>query len=166
MKKLNFEFIVDKKNNTITVEREFAANRQLVWDCYTKSELLDQWFSPKPLSTKTKSMDFKEGGHWVYAMVEPNGTEYWGRMDYLQINPIDFYRALDGFCDSEGKLNPEMPRSEWEVNFKNFEENTLVETLIKYNSLEDLETVVKMGVEEGMISTLEHLDELLLRLKK
>jgi uncharacterized protein YndB with AHSA1/START domain len=61
---MQFDFIVDKEKNTLTVKREFAANRQLVWDCHTKSELLDQWFAPKPLTTKTKSMAFRDGGHW------------------------------------------------------------------------------------------------------
>ena len=70
---LHFDFLVDKKKNTITVRREFAANRQLVWDCYTKSELLDQWFAPKPFTTKTKSMEFNDGGHWIYAMIDPDG---------------------------------------------------------------------------------------------
>lgn len=60
---LQFDFLVDKEKNTINVRREFLANQQLVWDCYTKRELLDQWFAPKPLSAKTKSMDFSEGGH-------------------------------------------------------------------------------------------------------
>src|SRR5688572_32700048 len=76
---LQFDFIVDKEKNTLTLKREFAANRQLVWDCYTKSELLDRWFAPAPLTTKTKSMDFRPGGHWIYAMVDPDGKEYWGR---------------------------------------------------------------------------------------
>lgn len=39
---LQFYFVVDKNKHTITVKREFAAPRPLVWDCYTKSELLDQ----------------------------------------------------------------------------------------------------------------------------
>lgn len=111
-------------------------------------------------------MEFKEGGHWIFTMVEPNGTQYWNRMDYLRINPIDLYKALDGFCDSEGNLNTEMPRSEWKVNFTDSKEHSLVETVITYKSLKDMETVIKMGVKEGMISTLERLDDLLLTLKK
>jgi len=74
---MQFDFIADKKNNTITVRREFDAGRQLVWDCHTKSELLDRWFAPKPFTTKTKSMDFRSGGQWHYAMIEPSGAEYW-----------------------------------------------------------------------------------------
>jgi uncharacterized protein YndB with AHSA1/START domain len=163
---LQFDFLVGKEKNTLTVKREFAADRQMVWDCYTKEELLNQWFAPKPLTTKTKSMDFKDGGHWIYAMVDPTGTEYWGRTDYVKINPIEFYTALDAFCDNNGNINTDLPRAEWVVNFISLGENALVESVVTYKSLADLEAVVQMGMEAGMASTLEKLDELLLKLKK
>ncbi len=159
---IQFDFLVDKVNSTLTIKREFAANRQLVWDCYTKSELLDQWFAPKPLTTKTRVMDFSEGGHWHYAMVEPNGQEYWGRMDYQTIQPIANYTALDGFCDGTGTLNPELPRSKWNVSFADVATHTLVETVVSYASPDALQQVINMGLREGLTSTLERLDELLL----
>lgn len=159
-----FDFLVDKEKNTLTVKREFAAGRQLVWDAHTKSELLNQWFAPRPMTTKTKTMDFSEGGHWVYAMIEPNGTEYWGRMDYVTINPIERYTGLDGFCDNNGVLNPDLPRAEWDVRFDDYNDNSIVTSVVKYNSLSDLETVIQMGMEEGMKSTLERLDDLLEKL--
>lgn len=161
---LLFDFIVDKVKNTLTIKREFAAERQLVWDAYTKSELLNQWFAPKPMTTKTKSMDFSEGGHWIYAMIEPNGNEYWGRMDYVTINPIEHYTGLDGFCDNNGVLNPDLPRAAWDVRFDEYNDNSIVTSVVKYNSLSDLETVIHMGMEEGMKSTLERLDDLLEKL--
>lgn len=163
---LQFDFLVDKENNTLTIKREFLADRQLVWDCYTKSELLDQWFAPKPLTTKTKSMVFKEGGHWHYAMVEPNGTEYWGYTEYLSIKPIDFYTALDAFSNEKGEINEEYPKSKWKVSFTDKDANTLVETVVAYKSLTDLEAVIQMGMEQGLTATLEKLDELLLVLKQ
>jgi len=159
---VQFDFLVNKEKNTITIKREFAAKRQLVWDCYTKSELLDRWFAPKPFTTKTKFMDFSEGGYWHYAMVEPNGQEYWGRMDYQTIQPIDNYTSLDGFCDDTGALNPELPRSKWNVTFSDVATHTLVETVVSYTSSEALQQVIKMGLKEGLTSTLERLDELLL----
>ncbi len=164
--KLQFDFLADKEKNTLTIRREFMANRALVWDCYTKSDYLNQWFAPKPLTTKTKSMDFREGGHWHYAMVEPNGTEYWGLTEYIQIKPIDFYTALDAFSNAEGEINKDLPRAKWLVNFKDKGDNALVETIVTYNSLADLETVVQMGMEQGMMATLEKLDTLLLTLTK
>ena len=163
---LQFDFIVDKEKKTFTVKKEFAASRQLVWDCHTKSELLDRWFAPQPFTTKTKSMDFREGGHWLYAMVEPEGKEYWGRMDYLKINPIKSYTGLDAFCDEKGEVNPELPRASWDVTFQDLAENSLVQTVVTYNSLADLETVIQMGMKEGLTSTLERLDDLLLTLNK
>ncbi|WP_244146927.1 SRPBCC family protein [Paraburkholderia bryophila] len=134
----------------------------MVWDCYTKSEFLDRWFAPKPLTTKTRFMDFSEGGHWHYAMVEPNGQEYWGRMDYQTIRPIDNYTSLDGFCDDTGKLNPDLPRSKWNVTFSDLAAHTLVETVVSYTSSEAIQQVINMGLKEGLTSTLERLDELLL----
>ena len=163
-KTLFFDFTVDKVNNTINIKREFAGNRAFVWDCYTKSEILDQWWMPHPWKSRTKSMDFREGGHWQYAMVEPNGQRHLGRMDYLTIQPIDGYTSLDGFCDDTGALNPALPRSTWDVTFIDLGKHTVVETVVSYPSAEALEQVIQMGLEEGLTSTLERLDELLLTL--
>ena len=163
---LQFDFLVDKEKNTITVKKEFAAPRQLVWDCYTKKDLLDQWFAPQPFTTRTKVMEFREGGSWIYAMIDPEGKEYWGRMDYLKIKPIDRYEALDGFCDENGDINKDLPRSNWEVTFSDVASNALVQTVVRYKSLSDLEAVIQMGMKEGLTSTLERLDDLLLTLKK
>lgn len=159
---LQFDFLVDKENKSITVKREFSAKRQLVWDCHTKSELLDKWFAPKPFTTKTKSMNFSEGGHWHYAMVDPSGTEYWGYTEYVSISPIDSYKTLDAFSDENGAINPDLPRANWVVTFTDKGQHTLVQTYVTYPTLEGLEQVLQMGMKEGLTSTLERLDELLL----
>ncbi|RCK20060.1 ATPase [Thalassospira profundimaris] len=161
---LRFNFIADMQKGTLTVRREFAAARQLVWDCYTKSELLDQWYAPKPLTTKTQSFDFREGGHWHFAMIDPNGTHYWSRTDYETITPIDGYTGYDSFTDETGATNPDLPRSHLAMTFTDQGSHTLTETVVSYNSAEDLQTVIDMGMEEGLTSTLERLDELLLKL--
>ncbi|TAL54398.1 SRPBCC domain-containing protein [Pandoraea sp.] len=163
---LQFDFIVDKEKSRIIVKREFAAKRQLVWDCHTRRELLDQWFAPKPLTTRTKHMEFKEGGYWHYAMIMPDGQAFWSRLDYQAIHPIDDYAALDGFCDEAGVVNPEMPRARWEVTFTDANGHTLVTTVVMYRSPDDVQKVIEMGMEEGMASTLERLDELLLAMDK
>jgi uncharacterized protein YndB with AHSA1/START domain len=158
---LRFEFIVDQPNSTLTVKREFAGPRQLVWDCHTRAELLDRWYAPKPLTAKTTHMDFREGGHWHFAMIMPNGQAFWSRMGYEKIDPIDGYRALDGFTDETGVVNPDMPRSRQDVRFTDAQDRTLVTTVIQYNSPDDIQKVLDMGMQEGLTSTLERLDELL-----
>ncbi len=161
---LRFDFIVSKDHRTITINREFAAHRPLVWDCHTKSELLDQWFAPKPLTTRTKHMDFREGGYWHYAMITPDDQTFWNRLDYKTITPIDGYTARDGFCDEAGAVNPNMPGSDWDVSFIDAGQRTLVKTIVQYASVEGLQASIDMGLEGGMASTLERLDELLLKL--
>ena len=162
---LQFDFQASKDDNTLTITREFNGNQELVWDCYTKSELLDQWFAPTPLTTKTKSMDFWEGGHWHYALVEPNGNEYWNYTAYIAIQPINNYTALDAFSNEAGEINKDLPRAHWLVTFSEKEGNAVVKTIVTYNSLADLETVIQMGLKEGLTSTLERLDELLAIIK-
>ena len=63
-----------------------------------------------------------------------------------------------------GAINPEMPRSNWDVTFTDTGANTLVQTVVTYDSTEDLEKVIAMGMKEGLTSTLERLDKLLLTL--
>lgn len=161
---MQFDFIADRQNNTITIRREFAASRQLVWDAYTKPELLDQWFAPRPLTTKTAHMDFSEGGYWLFAMIEPSGKEHWSRQDYISIDPIDSYTAKDAFSDETGAINEDYPTSHLVTSFRDQGTSTIVESVVKYDSLNDLEAVIKMGMEEGYKSTVDRLDELLEKL--
>ena len=163
---LTFDFTVDKEKKTITVEREFAAERRFVWDAYTKREILDQWWAPKPWKTKTKSLDFKEGGRWVYAMVGPNGEEHWCLVDYKSIQPKKKFTGLDAFADAKGNVNKDMPQSKWEVSFSDKGQATLVHIHISYDDFEQLEATLKMGFKEGLAMAMENLDELLPSLKK
>lgn len=158
---LRFDFVVDRANGVLTISREFNAGRQLVWDCHTKQELLDQWFAPKGLTTRTRHMDFRDGGYWHYAMITPDGQYFWNRLDYLTIDPINGYVALDGFCDEAGAVNPDMPRSKLVVSFSDVSGRTLVKTVVRYTSPDDLQKAIDMGLEGGLTSTLERLDELL-----
>ena len=74
---LLFDFTVDKSKKTVYITREFDAELSLVWDAFTKAELLDQWIAPKPMTSKTKYQDFKVGGKRFYAMISPEGQERW-----------------------------------------------------------------------------------------
>jgi len=163
---LAFNFSVDKENKIITVKREFAAARSFVWDAYTKSELLDQWWAPKPWKARTKTMDFREGGHWHYAMVGPAGEEHWALANYKRIQTQKKFTAFDAFADAEGNVNKELPQSKWEVTFTDKGEVTLVESLISYDDLAQLEATIQMGFKEGLTMAMEGLDKLIVSLKK
>ena len=163
---LAFDFSVNKENNTITVKREFAAALALVWDAFTKSEILDQWWAPKPWKARTKTMDFREGGHWHYAMVGPEGEEHWALANYRNIQLRNKFTGLDAFADADGNVNKALPQSTWEVTFADKGQVTLVEFHISYDDLAQLEATIQMGFKEGFTMALEGLDELLAGLKK
>jgi uncharacterized protein YndB with AHSA1/START domain len=158
---LAFDFSVDKESKTITVKREFAAALALVWDAYTQSELLDQWWGPKPWKAQTKTFDFREGGSWHYAMLGPAGEEHWALATYKSIQPHQGFTVMDAFADAEGNINEEMPQSEWAVTFTDKGNVTLVENSITFDDLAQLEQTIQMGFKEGLTMAMEGLDELL-----
>ena len=161
---LLFDFTVDKATKTVSIHREFAADLSLVWDAYTKPEILDQWWAPKPWSSKTKVMNFEVGGRRFYAMVSPEGQERWSIQKYTSITPKTNFKLLNAFAD-ENEL-PELPGSEWDLNFS--EQNrpdsyqvTKVSVTIYNESLERLERMIEMGFKEGFTMTMKSLEELL-----
>lgn len=158
-KSILFNFNVDKTNNQIKVERSFNAPLGLVWAAWTEADILDRWWGPKPWRAETKYMDFREGGYWLYAMISPQNEKHWSRADYEKIVPKKYFSAYDGFCDEEGNLNAAMPRNKWENSFTANGDQTLVNILLTFDSLEDLEKIIEMGFQEGFTAGLENLDQ-------
>lgn len=155
---LLMNFTVDKETNTVNVKREFNASLPQVWSAWTEAQILDLWWAPAPWKSETKSMEFKEGGRRLYAMVGPEGEKHWAIADFTSINPKTNFKYLDAFSDSEGNLNKEFPRSDWNVTFSEKDGSTFVDVVIKHEKLSDLETIIQMGFKEGFTIALEGLD--------
>lgn len=153
------EFIVNKETKTVLITEEFDAERDLVWDAYTKPELLDKWWAPKPWVSRTKAMDFREGGRRFYAMVSPEGQEHWSIQKYTSITPKTNFKFFNAFADENE--NPDLPGSDWDLNFIEQEGKTNVSISIYNESLERLEKMIEMGFKEGFSMTTGHLKELL-----
>lgn len=161
MKKLSFEFTVDKANKQIQVEREFNASGSLVWKAWTRPEILDRWWAPKPYRAETKSQEFTEGGRWLYSMISPEGEKHWSLAEYQKIHPETFLSWLDAFCDDSGNINAEKPRSLWDIHFKETAGITLVEVILEHQSEADVDTMLRMGFKEGFSMGLDNLEALL-----
>ena len=154
-----FDFIVNKDNHTISIKREFAADLQLVWAAWTEADILDQWWAPKPFKNKTKSMDCSTGGFWHYCMTGPENEVHWCRFDYQEVVPLQSYQGTDAFCDEAGVINHNMPRNNWFNKFSHAGDHTLVNILLTFSTLEDLENIISMGFKEGFSAGLENLDQ-------
>jgi uncharacterized protein YndB with AHSA1/START domain len=159
---MEMDFIVDKQTKTVSITKEFAFELSLVWDAYTKPELLDQWWAPKPLASRTKVMDFRVGGRRFYAMVSPDGDERWAVQKYTSITPKTNFKLFNAFADKDE--NPELPGSDWDLNFSEQDGTTKVSISIYNESLERLEKMVEMGFVEGTKMQLKNLEELLAKL--
>jgi uncharacterized protein YndB with AHSA1/START domain len=167
---LLFDLVVDKIKKTVSITREFDAELSLVWDAYTRPEILDQWWAPKPFSSKTKVMNFEVGGRRFYAMVSPEGQEQrWAVQKYTSITPKTNFKLFNAFADKDEKL--ELPGSEWDINFS--EQNgpdgypvTTVNISIYNESLERMEKMIEMGFKEGSAMQMKNLEELLATLSK
>jgi uncharacterized protein YndB with AHSA1/START domain len=169
---LLFEFTVDKAAKTVYITREFDAELSLVWDAFTKAELIDQWIAPKPFTAKTKYQDFKVGGKRFYAMISPDGQERWAIQEYTSITPKTNFKMYNAFADKDE--NPELPGSEWDHTFS--EQNaspddpvgrgiTKVRITIYNESLERMERILD-GFTQGMKMSLSNLENLLATLSQ
>ncbi|MFT3824783.1 MAG: SRPBCC domain-containing protein [Chitinophagaceae bacterium] len=158
-KQANFTKDVAKK--TITVDKDFDAPLEDVWRAWTESELLDQWWGPKPWKAVTKSMDFREGGHWQYAMVGPDGDKQWCREEFKAIVKHKSISFKNAFCDEQGNINNSFPVMQWKAEFLQEGDTTKVVITITFSSEEELNTIVEMGFQEGFTAGLGNLDELL-----
>jgi uncharacterized protein YndB with AHSA1/START domain len=162
---LLFDFTVDKEKATIHVTREFAADQDLVWDAFTKAEILDQWMGPKPYRVQTKDMDFREGGRWLYAMIGPDNvpvSPLYSLAEYVEIRPKTSFTTKNSFADENGNpANSGFTFSITKYTFKPGVEKTTMQMTKKMASLAELEKFVAMGYEEGTAAGMKNLDEVL-----
>ena len=159
------EFVVNKEAKTVEITKDFDAPRDLVWDAYTKPELLDQWWAPKPLTSRTTAMDFEVGGRRFYAMVMPDGQERWAVQKYTSITPKSNFKFFNAFSDENENL--QLPGSDWDFKFTENGDKTTVHVSIYNESLERMERIMADGgFQKGTEAQLQNLEELLNKLSQ
>ena len=156
-----FNFIVQKEARSITVERSFNAPLDPVWAAWTDPMILCQWWAPRPYQCVIKSLDFREGGRWLYYMQGPQGDRHWCFFDYETVRPKSYYSGSDAFCDEHGVANNIKPKVRWEAGVSEDNDGTLVRVILHFDSPKDLEQIIQMGFKEGFTMGLDQLDELL-----
>jgi len=164
---LLFDFTVDKATATIFITREFAADLDLVWDAFTKAEILDQWMGPKPYRVQTKEMDFRVGGRWLYTMVTDGNvapTRY-SLAEFVEIQPKFSFTTKNSFSDENGNhIDSGFTFSMTKNSFIAGGEKTTVQIVKKMESLAQLEQFIAVGYEKGIAMGMSNLDEYFLSL--
>ncbi len=146
---------------SIYVMNVYDAEVSKVWDCFIQPELLDRWWAPKPWICKTKSLNFVEGGIWLYSMNGLNGKQMFSLVQYGEINKHRSFDGIDAFCDENGKIDESFPRTKWLIGFTGVEEGTKVTVNMHFQSEEDMRKQLEMGFEEGFKMGLSQLEEIL-----
>ena len=154
------QFVKDFANDKIIVTRHFDADVETVWNMWTRQELLDLWWAPRPWRSETKEMNFKNGGRRLYVMVGPNNERHWAIGDFSNIIPLKSFEVRDGFTDENGMINKDMPQTDWKLSFEKSGNGTKV-IIILLGPGSQLSKLVEMGFQEGFTMALENLDEVL-----
>ena len=94
----------EEQTKPFIISRTLNAPRRVVWDAWTKAEHLSKWFGPKGVSIGTFKLDFRPGGTFHYSMINPDGSEMWGKWTFREITPIERLVLTNSFSDPEGGI--------------------------------------------------------------
>ncbi|SMH55885.1 SRPBCC family protein [Mesorhizobium australicum] len=72
---------------TMVIQRVIRAPRSIVWNTWVNAETLPQWWGPDGFSCRTKRIDLRTGGEWVFDMIGPDGTVFPNHHRYIEIRP-------------------------------------------------------------------------------
>ena len=151
------------EERSLTMERVFDAPRELVFRAYTEPEILKHWWGPQGWTLPVCNVDLREGGRWHYCMKGPGGEESWGLATYQEISPPERIVYRDAFSDAEGNVNADLPEMIITVEFIDEGGKTRLRSRTLFDTQEALQSVLDMGVIEGMTETLDRLEDYLAR---
>lgn len=162
--------MIERKNATqvtmpsdreLVVTRVFNAPRELVFKAWSDPEYLARWWGPKGWTVPVSTMDFRPGGKWHYCMKGPEGEQSCGLAIYHEIVPPERIVYTDYFADAEGNPKEGLPESRITAAFTERDGKTTFTGTALYKTKEDRDTVLRMGMVEGMTESLNRLEEFL-----
>jgi uncharacterized protein YndB with AHSA1/START domain len=161
------EITKDRATRTLKMERVFDAPRERVWKAFTTDEI-NKWWGPRGWETTSKHMDFTPGGYWHYGMKcvdesqgEWFGQSSWGKAVYKEVDEPNKFVYEDHFVDEDGNEAKGMPVMTITMEFIEEDGKTRVISNGEFESEEDYDKVIGMGVEQGAAETWDRLAEYL-----
>ncbi|SDF12244.1 SRPBCC family protein [Pseudonocardia oroxyli] len=155
------DVVRDTENLTLTFVAEFAAPVERVWQVWEDPRLLERWWGPPTHPATFELLEVEPGGRAAYFMTGPEGDRFHG---WWRITAVDAPRGLafeDGFADADGTPSDAMPTTSALVTLEATDSGTRMTTVTTFPSLEALEKLSEMGMEEGMRLAMGQIDGLL-----
>jgi uncharacterized protein YndB with AHSA1/START domain len=154
-------FTKDLDALSMTVVAEFAATLERVWDAYADPRQLEKFWGPVEWPATFTRHDFAAGGRSDYYMTGPDGERAGGTWSFTAVDPYRSFTVIDGFADEQGHVNENLPTMGMTFTFEAADAGTRVTTVTTFSSLEAIEQVLAMGMEEGMRSAMSQIDGVL-----
>ncbi len=154
---------VDKDLDTLTLTlvADFAAPVEKVWQLWEDPRKLERWWGPPTYPATMEQHDLTPGGEVLYFMTSPEGEKYRGWWRITSVEPPRSLEFLDGFADQDGAPNEDLPVSTVRMTLTDHDGGTRMEMRSIFASLEQMEQVLEMGMEEGLTAAVGQMDALL-----
>jgi len=149
--------VMTPSDEEIRITRSFDAPRMMVWDAYTRPELVKRWLGRMPGWTwAVCEMDVRKGGRYRWLWRGPEGAELGLAGVYLEVVP------------GERLVTTERYDQQWyegeavgTVEFTEADGRTTLVTTLRYASKNVRDAVLQSPATSGMESGYTALDELL-----
>lgn len=151
----------DFDNLTLTLIADFDAPIERVWELWADPRRLERWWGPPTHPATVEEHDLIPGGSVTYFMTGPDGDKYRGWWRITAVNPPKSLEFIDGFADSEGTPIADMPTTSAAMELSVRGGRTRMELRSVYDSREQMEQLVEMGMVEGLQEAVGQMDALL-----
>lgn len=146
---------------TMTVTADFAAPVERLWEAYADPRQLERFWGPVEWPATFTRHDMAVGGRSHYTMRGPEGEASSGMWEFLAVEPGRSFEVTDAFADADGNPNPDMPAMRMTFVFEATDTGSRMTNTTWFPSLEALEQLIGMGMEEGMKSAMGQIDDVL-----
>lgn len=152
----------DPETLTMNITAEFDASIERVWQMWEDPRQLEQWWGPPTYPATVVDHDLTPGGSVTYYMTGPDGDQPRGWWRVLAVDAPHRLEFEDGFADDDGNPNPDMPTTTTQVDLTERPDGVTRMTIeTTFPSLEAMEQMIAMGMEEGITAAVGQIDELL-----
>lgn len=153
--------VKDTQALTMTITVDLAAPPERVWRLWSDPRQLERWWGPPTWPATFVEHDFVEGGAARYYMTGPDGEKAGGWWRILRIDEPRSLEFEDGFSDDAGAPDPSRPTTHGRVELTAAGSGTRMTITSRFASAEDMDQVLAMGMEEGMVGALGQIDAIL-----
>jgi uncharacterized protein YndB with AHSA1/START domain len=152
----------DLQRLTLTVEAEFDASIERVWQLWADPRQLERWWGPPTYPATFTNHDLTPGGRSEYHMTGPAGEQPHGYWDVLEVEPPRRILLRDGGCAADGTPNTDMPMNTIRVEIDEIAEGgTHMSIEIVFPNTEAMEQALAMGTDEGLGQAVGQIDAIL-----